>query len=142
MSELWRTDAVKGFPRPYGFRAKLAIKGEVIEGAFVDCYFKKSRFTAERDKGSMTLCINSLRAISIDDGPSASHTNTIGAGLPYYRHVIDHPHLHRLVDGKEGYAEPLEIMPATELWLTFVAAAKIHLAPVFSLPPGQLELSL
>ncbi len=142
IEEMWTTETAKGFPKPYAFRATLAIQSVALEGVFVDCYFKKSNIFGERDKVSMTLCVNQQRALSIDDGPAAAHTNVIGDGLPYFQKTIGMPHMHRLVDGQDGYAEPLDPQDNQSLWMLFTGAANILDAPAFSVPPDQLELRL
>jgi hypothetical protein len=142
IDEMWKTESAKGFPRPYSFRATLAHNSVAIEGVFVDCYFKKSKVHGERDKVSMTLCINDQRALSIDDGPPASHTNVIGVGLPHYMKTIGMPHMHRLVDGRDGYAEPLDEQTSQRLWVLFVSAGNILQAPPFFVPPDQLEFAI
>jgi hypothetical protein len=142
IEEMWATESVRGFPKPYTFRATLAVQSVALESVFVDCYFKKSRIPGERDKVSMTLCVNQQRALSIDDGPPATHTNVIGEGLPHFQKTIGMPHMHRLVNGQDGYAEPLPTQDNRSLWVLFTDTANILGAPHFSVPPDQLELRL
>lgn len=144
MQDLWKVEAQGNkFPKPHVFRTTLALNRVAIEGVFVRGWFKKTKIPGERDRVYISLFVNDVRAVAVDDGPStASHTNTIGEGLPYFRQKIHHPHVHRLVDGKYGYAEPLEQQGSQGLWLLFVEEANISGAPEFKLPVGQLEFSI
>lgn len=142
VQDLWTADPLgKNFPKPYSFRTTLAVNGITMEGVFVTGWFKKTKIPGERDKTYLSLIVNEVRAIAVDDGPSVEgHTNVIGSGLPHYQKKIGHPHLHRLVDGKYGYAEPLPEIDTQSLWLVFSNEANIQNVPGFDLPPGQMEL--
>lgn len=142
MQDLWKAEAPKkNFPKPYVFRTTLAVNGVALESVFVTGWFKKSKIPGERDKVYLSLFVNEVRAIAVDDGPITTfHTNTIGTGLPFYQQKIGHPHIHWLIDGQYGYAEPLEEQDGSGLWLLFSTKANIVNVPGFSLPPGQLEL--
>lgn len=144
IKDLWKSEPQgKKFPKPQIFRTTLALNGVAIEGVFVQGWFKKTKIPGERDRIYISLIVNEVRAVGVDDGPAmASHTNTIGEGLPYFRQKIHHPHVHRLVDGKYGYAEPLEQQGSQGLWLLFVDEANILRAPQFELPVGQLEFPI
>lgn len=143
MKDLWFTEKRRGFPRPYQFRTTVKIESEILEGAFVECYYKKSKVPGERDKVSMALCVNEKRAVAVDIGPrNATHTNTIGKGRPHYQQTIGMPHIHFLVDGDDGYAEPLEDQEENALWAVFIRESNVIKAPDFEPPTDQLEMAV
>lgn len=138
----WKTQSVRKFPAPYSFRAALEVRGRIIEGWFVDLYFKRSRIPGVRDTLSMALIVNGARVVAIDDNGPSSHMNKVGLKEPFYQKNADHPHLHYPVeDGSYGYAKPLTSSTVQAFWELFLSEANIAGAPRLELPEqGQMGL--
>ena len=144
MADLWTRGNKKRLPKPWSFRVALETDGATVEGLFVEVWYQPSKIYGARSTLQTTLLIDSVRATAVDDnGPASRHLNKVGVGLPYYQKVIGVPHVHFCVaDALSGYAEPLPFMAPEQLWTTFLGKANISGAPLFELPPGQLEMAI
>lgn len=135
-----------GPPPGHKFRAPLAYaENPEMQSAdlFVSGYYKDSTVPGVPPKFSIGLLCFSKRVVGIDDGGPSSHYNKVGRGLLYYRTVVGHPQLHRIVDDSiYGYAEPIKPSTASSYWEQFLRIANIDGAPSFSLPEGQMEMDL
>lgn len=135
----WREHHASGWPRGFKFRATLeAISepGVTLESTFVDVFYKQSLFPGVADNFSAALVYHGYRILAIDEnGPSKTHINKVGRGLPAYQQRIGLPHLHRPVAGSmDGYAEPLSRTSLSELWRIFMERANITTGPEFEYP--------
>lgn len=136
----WRDAA--GKPKGLEFRAALTVDAVQPQGLFVSGYFKPTAIPGIRDKLSFSLVYGG-RVFGVDDNGPSRHRNDVGAGRPLYGQIVDHPQIHTISDdGIEGYAEPLPIMPAPDLWALFITEARILGAPEFTLPEVQREFPL
>ena len=143
MRALWNQANQRRFPKPFFFKVTLEIDGEALEGLFVEVRYKQTHVPGNRDSLNMSLIIDGVRALGLDENGPSLHTNLVGKGLPYYRHVIDHPHWNFCVpEALDGYAEPALPGSSDHLWTLFTRRANIVDAPPFLLPIGQTELPL
>lgn len=144
MRSLWRQLSFKRFPAPWFFRVSPEIAGVAVEGVHLDVYLKRSSILGNRPKISFSLMVNTVRAIGYDDnGPAGEHRNLFIDGLPHSGRAIGFPHVNMAVaQALEGYAEPLDVMPAEDLWLHFLARANILGAPSFMFPAEQMGFEL
>lgn len=144
MPLLWAQGNKKRLPKPWSFRIALEVDGATAEGVFVEVWYKPSKLMGVRPTLQFALLAHSIRATAIDDnGPASVHLNKVGVALPYYQKTVEVPHVHFCVpDALSGYAEPLGQMQQEDLWTMFVTRANISGAPLFELPPGQLEIDI
>ncbi|WP_447590111.1 hypothetical protein [Aquipseudomonas campi] len=121
---IWKKPITKNLPAPYSFRTSLALDAgqtRFAEEWFVELYYKKSPVPGVRDTLSITLVVNKARIVAIDDNGPSSHMNKVGAGLPFYQQVVEHPHLHiPIPESSYGYAEPLSGTTVQALWGLFL----------------------
>lgn len=139
----WIEQGQQGYPHCHKARVTLMINGLIQEGYFVDLMHKASLLEGVPDKVSFSLIVNGARVLGLDENGPTQHLNTAGQGLPFFRQIVDHPHMHvPAEDQTPGYAEPLDRVSIEELWHLFCARANIFSAPPFNYPAadGQLEL--
>lgn len=143
MRDLWVQANQRRFPKPFFFRIAPEIHGEAIEGIFVEARYKQSHVPGNRDSINFSLIVDGTRAMGLDDNGPSTHQNLVGTTRPWYRQIIDHPHLNfSIEEALTGYAEPVTPGPLEDLWTLFTTKANIVQAPPFMLPVGQTEFAI
>ncbi|MFF7706036.1 hypothetical protein [Pseudomonas sp. NPDC007930] len=134
----WVQTSVQNWPFAYKHRSVLRTGSRFAEGLFVQLDYKAGIIGGLPERLYFGLFVDGARTCALDEDGVSGHINKIGAGQPFYRCVVGHPHVHIPVpDGSYGYAEPVQRLPLHELWQVFLSRANIIGAPPLELPGGE-----
>jgi len=142
----WVMTTVHRWPSSYKYRAALQVDDRGVEGMFVQLEYKAGKLDGAPERLYFGLFVQGSRSFAVDDGGFTRHRNKVGRGLPFYQKTIGHPHVHiPVLEASYGYAEPIDRLPAEQLWQLFLRRANIYGAPTLNLPDdigqdGQLRL--